>query len=105
MAHATDPRPAVTLPRIKPYRNYSSSNYGAHCLRVDFPGATVWFSYQTPIAFQVSGRLPVVRRNDWGPTTGKHLNAIDGGGGAKASRVSGEEFARLWAEQINTPCP
>lgn len=60
---------------------------------------TVWFSYKTPIAFQIAGNARVVRQNDWSVTTGKHLNAIDGGD--KASRVSGEEFERLWTEQMN----
>ncbi len=84
------------LPAIAPYRNYSSQNYGAHCLRVETPGLTVWFSYQTPVAFQVDGFARVVRRNDWGPTTGKHLNAIDGGD--HKTRVDGETFERLFSE-------
>ncbi len=51
---------------------------------------TVWFSYKTPIAFQVGGRGPVVCVNCWGPTTGKHLNAIDGGN--KGARLPRREF-------------
>lgn len=39
-------------------------------------GLTIWFSYQTPVAFQDDGKIVFCRRNDWGPTTGKHLNAI-----------------------------
>jgi len=87
------------LPTIAPYRNYSSSNYGAHCLKVETPGLTVWFSYQTPVAFETPSKPRVVRRNDWGPTTGKHLNAIDGGD--KKSRVDGQTFERLFAEINN----
>lgn len=54
-----------------------------------------WFSYKTCIAYQpLDGSPRVVRRNDWGPTTGKHLNYIDGGD--KASRLEGDDFeARL----------
>lgn len=87
-----------TLPKIRTYGNYNSSNYGAHCLCVDLGKVTVWFSYQTAIAFQVDGHARVVRQNAWGPTTGKHLNAIDDGD--KANRVSSEEFERLWNEQM-----
>ena len=86
------------LPTISSYGIYSSSNYGAHCLRVDLPNVTVWFSYKTMVAFRVRGHERVVRENSWGPTTGKHLNAIDGGD--KKARVSGEEFERLWNEQM-----
>lgn len=52
----------------------------------------IWFSYRTPIAFQVSGLhdFPIVCVNDWGPTTGEHLNAVDGGD--KGSRISRELF-------------
>jgi len=49
----------------------------------------VWFSYRTPVAFSVDDRPPVVRRNAWGPTTGRHLNAIDGGDGR---RIDGDAF-------------
>lgn len=51
---------------------------------------TVWYSYSTPVAFQVGFGETVVRENDWGPTTGKHLNAIDDGD--KKSRIGGKEF-------------
>ncbi len=88
----------VALPKIATYGDYSSTNYGAHALRVDLGVLTVWFSYQTPVAFQVSGRPQVVRKNDWSTTTGKHLNRIDCGD--KKSRVSAERFAELWSEQV-----
>lgn len=63
--------------------------------KVNIGGVLVWFSYETPIAFwSLNGEL-VVRENVWGPTTGKHLNAIDGGTkAAKAERVSSDEFNR-----------
>lgn len=88
----------MKLPKISSYGQYSSDNYGAHSLCVEMPNVTVWFSYQTPVAFQVPGNPRVVRENDWGPTTGKHLKWIDGGD--KSNRVSGQEFERLWLEQI-----
>lgn len=53
----------------------------------------VYFSYDTPVAFRSPSTGLVVRRNDWGPTTGRHLTAIDGGD--KKARVSGPEFERM----------
>ena len=87
----------MNLPKINTYGNYSSDNYGAHCLCVEIQGVTVWFSYKTPIAFQVGNNPRVVRQNDWSTTTGKHLNAIDEN---KKTRVDSSTFERLWAEQI-----
>lgn len=53
---------------------------------------TIWFSYETPIAFLTS-QLFVARQNEWGPTTGKHLNVI---GANSQGRIPGPEFeARL----------
>jgi hypothetical protein len=86
------------LPSFRSYGNYSSENYGAHCLVIDFGPVTVWFSYKTPIAFHVEGHSRVVLKNYWSTTTGKHLNAIDGGN--KKGRVDQETFDRLWAEQV-----
>lgn len=91
---------AAQLPAIGSYGKYSSDNYGAHTLMVTLPGLTVWFSYQTPVAFRVDEHLKVVRENIWGPTTGKHLNWIDGGGAAVKQRVSEDEFKRLWGERV-----
>lgn len=88
----------MKLPTIQTYGNYSSENYGAHALVVDMAGVRVWFSYTTPVAFATEECGRVVRENDWGPTTGKHLNWIDGGD--KQSRVSGAEFERLYAEHV-----
>ena len=50
---------------------------------------SLWISYETVVAFY-DGYDLVVCDNIWGPTTGKHLNSIDGGN--KASRVSYKEF-------------
>lgn len=81
------------LPTVSTYGNYSSANYGAHALRFDTPRGSVWFSYHTPVAFRVNGAI-VCRQNDWGPTTGKHLNWIEPN---KAKRISGAEFERQLA--------
>jgi hypothetical protein len=39
-----------------------------------------------------------VRQNDWGCTTGKHLNDIDGG--TKFLRIPGEEFQKKLNEAL-----
>lgn len=96
------------LPTISNYGKYSSDNY-PHCRLVDMGSVRVWFSYSTPIAFtsvRVSRfrtfSIRVVRENDWGPTTGKHLNWIDGGDkDAKNRRVNSNTFERLWKERID----
>jgi hypothetical protein len=56
---------------------------------------TLWFSYQTLIAFRI-GAVKVVSENCWGATTGKHLNRVDGGD--KANRVKRTEFERMYTE-------
>ena len=38
---------------------------------------TIWFSYETAIAFQVNADFIYVSKNEWSNTTGKHLNIID----------------------------
>lgn len=48
-----------------------------------------WFSYETPVAF-VDGSNFCIRQNEWGPTTGKHLNQID----SNTPRLPGEEFEK-----------
>jgi len=60
----------------------------------------IWYSYQTPVGFALNGKR-TVRENEWGPTTGKHLNTIDGGGSdAKAARVGLVQFERALAEAL-----
>lgn len=93
----------MKLPTISSYGQYSSSNYGAHCLRIDFGPVTVWYSYTTPVAFHVHGQPRVVHKNDWSTVTGKHLNWIDGGRenpSAKKRRVDGETFENLWVQHV-----
>lgn len=77
----------MNLPNFSTYCNNTTA---ANALVFDLGPITVWYSYKTPVAFRVIGSPTVVRENEWGPTTGKHLNAIDDGD--KSSRVSGERF-------------
>ncbi len=84
------------------------SNYGQgntqrpNTIRVDIGPMTVWFSYETPVAFNLDHNRNATCRNQWGPTTGKHLNWIDGGGkGAVAARLPKAEFDRALDEACN----
>ena len=75
-------------PSFNCYANYSSDNYGLHALVFHIGGNSFYFSYETLIAFTTPDGL-VIRKNEWGPTTGKHLNAIDED---KKKRVSADIF-------------
>ena len=59
--------------------------------KVEIGSLTIWFSYETTIAFQSFGQI-FIRENDWGPTTGKHINYIDTD---KKRRLSSLQFERL----------
>lgn len=59
-------------------------------MRVTIGPLTLYFSYQTVVAFADDQIGLRVTENLWGPTTGKHLNAIDGGN--KRSRLPNEQF-------------
>ena len=62
---------------------------------------SIWFSYRTPVAYQVHGGGRCVRVNDWSTTTGKHLNQIDGGSkAAKEARLEGSSFEAALASVI-----
>lgn len=55
---------------------------------------TILFSYETPVAFHKNGLGYIVRENDWGSTTGKHIKAF-APHIPKDRRYSGDEFADL----------
>lgn len=81
------------------YGNYSSENYGVNTLAFKDPkGNVFYFSYKTLVAFETSNGDLYVRKNVWGPTTGKHLNWIDGGD--KKARMSKEDFEKIYNELI-----
>ncbi len=93
-----------SIPSWTCYGTYASSNYGIHALMFSVGTLDVYFSYKTPIAFRAPGIGLVVRQNDWGPTTGKHLNWIDSYGlrpnTNKGYRIPGPEFER----QLTAAC-
>lgn len=54
---------------------------------VDLPGIRVWFSYETPIAFDTAHEA-IASQNQGGATTGRHLHYIG------YPKVPREEFER-----------
>lgn len=80
----------IKLASVKTYGEYSSDNYGAHCLKVSLPEIEIYFSYETPVAFWLAGTGLTVCQNEWGTTTGKHLNWIDPD---HSKRIPADEFA------------
>ena len=80
------------------YGDYSSDNYGAHSMAIEIGQRTVYFSYDTPIAFKgynSNGEyFYCIRKNEWKGTTGKHLNWIDTD---KSIRVDSETFEKEMA--------
>ncbi len=66
----------------------------ANFCRIALPHIEIWFSYEDPIAFRTYASISrnsnlVVRKNDWGATTAKHLDFIDS---KKITRIAGAEF-------------
>lgn len=82
---------------VQNYGNYSSNNYGSSRM-VRIGELDFYFSYETVIAFRSPATGLRVRVNDWSTTTGKHLNAIDGGD--KKTRIQGEQFEKELAELL-----
>lgn len=84
------------IPKISNYGNYSSDNYGAHTLQVEFDKFTLYYSYETIVAFADEKGL-VCSENVWGTTTGKHLNWINPD---KKGRVKYAIFETLLKEML-----
>jgi hypothetical protein len=76
------------------------SQFGAtnNAVEVAIGDLTLYFSYETLIAYDdnVDGR--VVCNNIWSGTTGKHLNYVDGGD--KSGRLKGDEFDKKVAAML-----
>ncbi len=90
------------FPQFDVYGNYASGNYGAHALVfTDAQGRRFWFSYKTLVAFDDHDGRPCVIQNHWGPTTGKHLNAIDRGN--RKNRLSDAAFKAKFQEVYGRP--
>lgn len=63
----------TTTVRKWSYGHYESDNYGGHSMAVQIGNLTLYFSYDTVVAFQEEGHCLRVCENVWSVTTGKHL--------------------------------
>ena len=70
-----------------------TTSHNGKLSEVTIGNLTVWFSYETPIAYESMHHPLRVCENVWGTATGQHLNAIDGGD--KASRLPREQFLTM----------
>lgn len=57
----------------------------------------VYFSYKTIIAFELNNKL-TISENEWGPTTGKHLNYICSD---KSKRISHADVYSSFYNNVN----
>ena len=82
------------------YGEYSSDNYGANSMAIEIGERIVYYSYDTVVAFRGYNSkgeyFNCVHCNEWGTTTGKHLNWIDRGD--KKSRLTNEDFNKKLQE-------
>ena len=83
---------------MKNYGEYKSDNYGYHTIALDFGEITLYFSYQTIIAFAHRKIGFKVCENVWTSTTGKHLNWLESD---KKRRIPRTEFKRLLSKALN----
>ena len=88
------------MQNLPTFEVYCEKTNGLNALVFDLhDGLRVWFSYKTPVAFLANGEK-VVSENQWGPTTGKHLNAIDSGD--KKTRLSRADFETKLAAALTS---
>lgn len=77
------------------YGCYSSDNYGANSIAIELGTRTVYYSYDTVVAFKGYNSkgeyFNCICENAWGNTTGKHLNWINPD---KSKRISLNEFEK-----------
>ena len=84
------------------YGCYSSNNYGANCLAIQLGTRTIYYSYDTIVAFSGTNSKGVyfdcIIKNYWGNTTGKHLNFINQDKSIRLSKEAFENQLKLFLE-------
>lgn len=73
-------------------RNLGKANRHMLVIENKTDSIRIFFSYETPVAFEKSNEGIVVRENEWSTTTGRFLNELEPD---KTKRVSGEKFKAL----------
>ena len=72
-----------------------SASYKNNFCEVRTTDTILYFSYRTLIAFESKKTGLVIRQNEWGITTGKHLNSVHPD---HTIRISGKKFERIYRE-------
>lgn len=75
------------FPQVGTYAEPSSKCNTVH---LNLGNISLYYSYRTIIAFHTIDEGLVVCSNEWGPTTARHLNLIDGGN--VEDRIDYDEF-------------
>ena len=78
------------------YGKYDNQNYGAHTMCVEVGDMTVYFSYQTPVAFRAPGYGLMKSENVWSRTTGKHLRMIGSG-----NEIPNPEWEKMYQKALS----
>jgi hypothetical protein len=86
------------LPQIESYGRYSNDNYGAHTLKVCLGSFTLYYSYNTIVAYRDDTDGLICRENNWDTTTGKHLNWIEPD---HKRRIPGKVFEKKLADMLS----
>jgi hypothetical protein len=84
----------MNTPKLKNYGTAENTRL------LNFGPVTVWFSYETAVAFRVDGLPQRVLNYKGSKTTYKHLNMIDGGN--KENRLNEADFQRLWDKEVGS---
>ena len=80
------------------YAKYNTANYGANAIVLTIGNLTLYFSYDTIVAFENENEL-VICENVFSNTTGRHLNLIDRN---KKKRISYGQFVSKLEEVLET---
>ena len=78
--------------------NIRLTNIASNFNEVEINDLTLWFSYQTVVGFRTPKTGIVCIENQWGSTTGKHLNYIQSD---KKKRVSDSKFNEMLESILN----
>lgn len=63
--------------------------------RAEFKNVDIYFSYETIVAYRKDGYITAAK-NQWGSTTGKHLNMIS----EKKDRLGYDDFMKKFKEEV-----
>ena len=79
----------MDMPKLTQDRNFTVINVGK---------LTMWFSYETLIAFRVAGGETRIIQNYWGTITGRHLNDVS----RTLPRLTRTEFMNAWEREVSS---